>query len=372
MKRCLLFDLDGTLTDPKEGILESTRYALATLGKSSPADDILTGLIGPPLRNVFSTLLETSDRDLVERAVSLYRERYNDAGLYQARIYDGIPAMLQKARAQASRMFVATAKAQPFAERVVRHFGLDAYFDGVYGPELDGTRDNKADLIRHILGTERVLPVDAWMIGDRAADIVAAKANSVAGIGALWGYGSKEELVRAGASRLCRVPPQLQACVELEIQEAATDGALSEARILFQEYASELGVDLGFQNFARELQNIHEMYAAPRGGILLARNTSGVLGCGAFRPLKAFREDVCEMKRLYVRPVARGTGAGRDLAVELIRKAQVAGYRRMLLDTLESLEAARMLYRSLGFQEVAPYYPNPLVGAVYMELDLLH
>jgi putative acetyltransferase len=154
---------------------------------------------------------------------------------------------------------------------------------------------------------------------------------------------------------------------DLQIIEARKDDDLVQVGKLFEEYADELGVDLGFQNFAHELQHIREVYRPPGGCVLLARRAGQAIGCVA---LRRFDEDTCEMKRLYVRPVGRGAGVGRELAMQIIQRAKGAGYKKMVLDTLESLTAARTLYRSLGFKEVAPYYQNPLKGAVYMELSL--
>ena len=151
------------------------------------------------------------------------------------------------------------------------------------------------------------------------------------------------------------------------IFEATTPFEIEEARTLFREYAAGLGVDLCFQNFEHELENIRSVYGAPDGCLLLARLNNGTAGCVAFR---RFEDDVCEMKRLYVKPSARGMNLGRSLSVEIIRRARSAGYRRMVLDTLARLQAAYSLYRSLGFREIRPYYVNPLEGVVYMELDL--
>ena len=219
MPRALLFDLDGTLTDPRPGFVRSVRHALARLAAPCPADDdALASFIGPPLRGTFATLLQTADTALIETAIALYRERYADVGLFENAVYQGIPEMLEAVRGQGAALFVATAKPREYAERIASHFGLDRYFARVYGAELGGRFDEKADLLAHLLEVERLHPDDAVMVGDRASDILAARANGVRAIGILWGYGSEAELGGAGAARLCATPAQLARCL--------TEGAL--------------------------------------------------------------------------------------------------------------------------------------------------
>lgn len=143
------------------------------------------------------------------------------------------------------------------------------------------------------------------------------------------------------------------------------------ARVLFEEYAAQIGaamgVDLGFQGFAAELERLPEMYGPPTGCLLLASADDQWAGCGA---LRRFSDGVCEMKRLYIRPSARRGRVGRLLAGTLVSKARELGYRRMVLDTLEQMTAARSLYRSLGFRDIDAYYFNPMKGVSFMELDL--
>jgi len=191
----LFFDLDGTLTDPRPGIVGSLRFALDQLAAPCPSDDVLASYIGPPLRGTFATLLGTNEADRIEEAMRLYRKRFADTGLYENRVYDGVPEMLERAGSAAKAVYVATSKPAIYAERIVRHFGLAQHFRKVYGPELDGRYEDKAELLAHILTREGVQPEVAIMIGDRAADVHAAKASGVRSIGVLWGYGSERELI---------------------------------------------------------------------------------------------------------------------------------------------------------------------------------
>ncbi len=142
---------------------------------------------------------------------------------------------------------------------------------------------------------------------------------------------------------------------------------MADARALFLEYAESLGFDLGFQDFEAELRSLPGDYAPPGGVLLLARAADEAVGCVGLRPLAP---ETCEMKRLYVRPEARGTGAGRALAEAVVEVGRELGYRRMRLDTVPAMTAARALYRSLGFREIEPYRFNPIPGTSFMELDL--
>ena len=150
-----------------------------------------------------------------------------------------------------------------------------------------------------------------------------------------------------------------------------TPEELDALRQLFQEYAAQLGVDLCFQNFAQELRELPGEYAAPRGALLVARVGDTLAGCCALRPLDTTDyPNAAEMKRLFVRPAYRGLGLGRLLAEGILDAARQSGYDCVLLDTLDDMEAARALYEELGFEEVPPYYFNPIAGAHYLKADL--
>ena len=207
--RNVLFDLDGTLTDPAEGIVRSIQYSLATLNLPCPSAIELTSYIGPPLRQTFIAICNSSDEVLIERAVALYRERFSTVGLFENTVYADVPQMLAELQAMSYRLFVATSKPEVYAEKILQHFSLAGYFVEIHGNELDGRLDDKAELLRELLEQHRLSPDETMMVGDRKHDVIAAQRNAVSTLGVTYGYGSAEELIEAGAERLCHQPLEI-------------------------------------------------------------------------------------------------------------------------------------------------------------------
>jgi phosphoglycolate phosphatase len=197
MSQAVFFDLDGTLTDPKTGITRSIRHALERLNVPAPAEEELTWCIGPPLR---PSLARLAGEAAADRALAHYRERFSTVGLYENSLYPGIPELLASLRGR--RLFVATNKPAIYARRILEHFGIAGFFEHIFGPELDGPTASKGDLIRNALSHAGLRAKDAVMVGDRDGDILAARQNSMIGLGVSYGYGSEEELRTAGATAI--------------------------------------------------------------------------------------------------------------------------------------------------------------------------
>jgi len=211
--KAILFDLDGTLTDPREGITRSIAYALERMGVAPPPLDALTFAIGPPLRRSLAQLIGTESTEAVERTLAFYRERFGDVGLFENAVYDGMAESLAALAGTGATLVVATSKPRVYAERIVRHFALDAHFAAVHGCELDGTREDKRDLLAHVIPHHGFDARHAVMIGDRGVDMDAARHHGIAALGALWGFGSHEELSAAGAHALCERPHDIPAAL---------------------------------------------------------------------------------------------------------------------------------------------------------------
>jgi phosphoglycolate phosphatase len=222
--RSVLLDLDGTLSDPKDGIISAYRFAMKEVGRPMPADEDLTWIIGPPLRVTFLQAL--GDERLALAALGYYRAHYGERGLYESTPYPGVRPALEALRAEGDRLFLATSKLVDFAGRILVHFGIVDLFDGIYGSQLDGSYDNKADLIALILQREGLDPVSCVMVGDRKHDVIGANVNRIPCIGATWGYGGEAELRAAGAAALCASPAELPACVRRVFNRSAALAAV--------------------------------------------------------------------------------------------------------------------------------------------------
>ncbi len=211
MSRAVLFDLDGTLTDSRPGIFACFRFAFARLAEDGgpkvelPGDEGLRFIVGPPLRDSFERFADAAYK---ERLMAYYRERYQPIGAFENSVYPGAAAALERLAAAGARLLVATSKNEADARRILEHFGLAGRFEAIFGARADGTRSQKRELIGDALKAHAIAPEAAVMIGDREFDMIGASALGVRAIGALWGYGSAEELRDAGADALAASPEE--------------------------------------------------------------------------------------------------------------------------------------------------------------------
>ncbi|CAM3243322.1 HAD family hydrolase [Paenibacillus lupini] len=189
----ILFDLDGTLTDPKLGITSAIQYALSKFSIEIDNLDVLDPFIGPPLAGSFKEFYGFTD-DQCSQAITYYREYFAKRGMYENVRYEGIKELLAALKELGANLFVATSKPTFFAEKIISHFEMSEYFDFIGGSNLDNTRVDKGEVIEHVMQTCGIASEDAIMIGDRKHDIIGAKRHGMDSIGVGYGYGSEEEL----------------------------------------------------------------------------------------------------------------------------------------------------------------------------------
>jgi len=190
----ILFDLDGTLTDPKQGIVNSILYALEKLGIHESCIEELDKFIGPPLRDSFVERYNLTN-ELADKAMLFYREYFSVKGIYENKIYPGVKELLESLSSLGYNLIVATSKPTIFAVEVLRYFKIDGFFNEIVGSNLDNTRTDKTEIISHILASYGLLAGNSVMIGDRQFDTIGAKNNSMKSIGVTFGYGSSQELL---------------------------------------------------------------------------------------------------------------------------------------------------------------------------------
>ncbi|MGU7967107.1 HAD family hydrolase [Streptococcus suis] len=209
MYQTILFDLDGTLTDSGQGILNSVAYALEKMGIEEPDTANLNRFIGPPLYESFSKFYQLSPED-TQAAVDAFRVYFKEKGMFENQLYPGIIPLLEELRTAGKTLVIATSKPEIFAKQILEHFGIAHYFDVIAGASLDSSRISKADVIGYAINQLEVFPNYAVMIGDREHDIEGARKHQLPAIGVLYGYGNKQEFEKAGATMIVETVQDLK------------------------------------------------------------------------------------------------------------------------------------------------------------------
>lgn len=209
----ILFDVDGTLIDSKEGIINSTKYALSYFGISVEKEEDLYRFIGPPLREAFSKYYKFNEED-TELAVVKFREYYREQGIFQNTLYDGVIELLESLISANKNLMIATSKPEIYTKQILGDLGIDKYFSFVCGCALDGAMSTKEQIIQHVLNTNGLQDDTCVMIGDRSYDVIGAKKSNIDSIGVLYGYGTYDELNEAGATYIIKDVKELQMCLQ--------------------------------------------------------------------------------------------------------------------------------------------------------------
>ncbi|MCP8329152.1 HAD family hydrolase [Streptococcus suis] len=209
MYQTILFDLDGTLTDSGQGILNSVAYALEKMGIEEPDTANLNRFIGPPLYESFSKFYQLNTED-TQAAVDAFRVYFKEKGMFENQLYPGIIPLLEELRTAGKTLVIATSKPEIFAKQILEHFGIAHYFDVIAGASLDSSRISKADVIGYAINQLEAFPKHAVMIGDREHDIEGARMHQLPAIGVLYGYGSKQEFEKAGATMIVETVQDLK------------------------------------------------------------------------------------------------------------------------------------------------------------------
>ncbi|MEG3269537.1 HAD family hydrolase [Streptococcus suis] len=209
MYQTILFDLDGTLTDSGQGILNSVAYALEKMGIEEPDTANLNRFIGPPLYESFSRFYQLSPED-TQSAVDAFRVYFKEKGMFENQLYPGIISLLEELRTAGKTLVIATSKPEIFAKQILEHFGIAHYFDVIAGASLDSSRISKADVIGYAINQLEAFPKHAVMIGDREHDIEGARRHQLPAIGVLYGYGNKQEFEKVGATMIVETVQDLK------------------------------------------------------------------------------------------------------------------------------------------------------------------
>jgi phosphoglycolate phosphatase len=214
MIKNILFDLDGTISDSREGVVGCFQHTLKELTGSHPEESVIMNLIGIPIRTIFCELLQTDDEYLITKAIMIYRDKYMEIGITGNSVYPGIAELLSTLNKTGYRIYIVTMKNSRDSEKVIRYLGFDKFIRDIYGPGLEGYPDNKTELIKSALDENNLSRDETVMVGDRKEDILAGKSNNVRTIGVTWGFGSGEEIAQALPDEICHSPEEILQAID--------------------------------------------------------------------------------------------------------------------------------------------------------------
>ncbi len=347
----LLFDLDGTLTDPAEGITRSVQHALAAFGLSASREELLC-FIGPPLLDSFMERFGLSGED-ARRAITIYREYFIPRGMYENQVYPGIPELLDRLCRSGKKLYLATSKPEPLAREILVHFGLDQYFAFIGGSTLDETRTRKDQVLRYVLETAHIPPEDALLIGDRLHDAEGARAVGIPCIGVLWGYGDRQELSSAGAAAIARSLPELEALLLTEPRWFSPPEEPLDA------FAIRQAVFVEEQGFHDEFD---DRDAACEHLVLYEKGRA--VACARIYPESG---SVWHLGRLAVVRDCRGRSFGSRALAEAEDRVRALGGTTL---RLSAQVQARSFYEKLGYRPASPEYLEQHCPHLDMEKSL--
>lgn len=214
MLKNILFDLDGTISDSRQGVIGCFQHTLKELTGSYSEESMIVNLIGIPIRTIFGELLQTDDEHLITKAIMIYRDKYKEIGITGNTVYPGIDELLFALNKAWYGIYIVTMKNTHDSEKVIRHLGFDYLILGIYGPSLEGHPDSKVELIGLALDENNLSRDETVMIGDRKEDILSGKANRINTIGITYGFGSKEEISESLPDRICHSPEEILRAIE--------------------------------------------------------------------------------------------------------------------------------------------------------------
>ncbi len=362
MKEYLIFDLDGTLTDPKIGITTCVQYALKEFGIEETDPDKLTPFIGPPLKESFMEFYDMSEEQ-AKKAVEKYRERFAEVGLFENKVYAGIPDMLRLLKNRGAHLAIASSKPTVYVERILEHFHIKQYFEVIVGSELDGRRVNKDEVLREALrrlfGHQRIEYEKVLMIGDRKFDIEGAKSMNVESVGVAYGYGSVEELKDARADYIVLDVKELQKLLFSECEGENKPRmfliiwAFLYPLLLFvvvkQVAANALMVCLQMLGNMVSGSLAEWMFVYDENGALIGQtgNTGAIMSALAYSIAVAF---------IWNMAIPRIKRAKEEMYVTHLRPEKLVAYPVLLVVTIGAALGTNVLFELTGVSRVAQNY----------------